>query len=70
MRNHPYLTTLDGKCFMDALDAQQDATVKEQQKDMMIRTYSAQTRTSHLENKAVMTSSITHDAETNTKVRN
>jgi hypothetical protein len=55
MRNHPYLTTLDGECFMDALDAQQDATIKEQQKDMMIRTYSAQTGTSHLENKTMMT---------------
>ena len=55
MRNHPYLTTLDGECFMDALDMQQDATIKEQQKDMMIRTYSAQTGTSHLENVAFMT---------------
>ena len=69
MRNHPYLTVLDGESYMDALDAQQDAIVKEQQKDLMIRTYSAQTGTSHLENKAVMTSNITHDAETNTKVR-
>jgi hypothetical protein len=55
MRNHPYLTTLDGECFMDAMDAQQDATVKEQQKDLLIRTYSAQTQTSHLENKAMAT---------------
>jgi hypothetical protein len=69
MRNHPYLTVLDGESYMDALDQQQDTIVKEQQKDLMIRTYSAQTGTSHLENKAVMTSNITHDAETNTKVR-
>jgi hypothetical protein len=55
MRNHPYLTTLDGESFMDALDSQQDATVKEQQKDLLIRTYSAQTQTSHLENKAMAT---------------
>ena len=55
VRNHPYLTVLDGECYMDALDAQQDAIVKEQQKDMMIRTYSSQTGTSHLENKAMMT---------------
>ena len=55
MRNHPYLTTLDGECFMDAMDLQQDATIKEQQKDLMIRTYSAQTQTSHLENKAMAT---------------
>jgi hypothetical protein len=55
MRNHPYLTTLDGECFMDAMDAQQDAITKEQQKDLMIRTYSAQTQTSHLENKAMVT---------------
>ena len=54
MRNHPYLTTLDGESFMDAMDAQQDAITKEQQKDLMIRTYSAQTQTSHLENKAEM----------------
>ena len=54
MRNHPYLTTLDGISFMDAMESQQDATVKEQQKDLMIRTYSAQTQTSHLENKAQM----------------
>jgi hypothetical protein len=54
MRNHPYLTTLDGVSFMDAMDSQQDATVIEQQKDLMIRTYSAQTQTSHLENRAQM----------------
>jgi hypothetical protein len=55
MRNHPYLTTLDGESFMDAMDSQQDAITKEQQKDLMIRTYSAQTQTSHLENKAMAT---------------
>jgi hypothetical protein len=53
MRNHPYLTVLDGESYMDALDSQQDTIVKEQQKDLMIRTYSAQTGTSHLENKAI-----------------
>ena len=55
MINHPYLTVLDGQSFMDALDAQQDATILEQQKDMMIRIYSAQTGTSHVENKAMAT---------------
>jgi hypothetical protein len=40
---------------MDAMDAQQDAITKEQQKDLMIRTYSSQTQTSHLENKAMVT---------------
>jgi hypothetical protein len=53
MRNHPYLTTLDGENFMEALNMQQNNMVRSQQKDLLIREYAAQTEFGYLETKAI-----------------
>ena len=61
MRNHPYLTTLDGESFLNALNFTQENMIKGQQRDILIRTYALQTDDmSHLEIKAK------HDVTTNT----
>ena len=53
MRNHPYLTTLDGESFLNALNFTQETMIKGQQRDLLIRTYATQTDDmSHLELKA------------------
>ena len=41
MRNHPYLTALDGENFMEALNMQQNNMIRSQQKDLLIRDYVA-----------------------------
>ena len=64
MRNHPYLTTLDGENFMEALNMQQNNMIRSQQKDLLLREYATQTDDmSHLEVKA----KETQDAFTSTK---
>ena len=63
MRNHPYLTTLDGESFLNALNFTQENMIKAQQRDLLIRTYATQTdELSHLEFKALSTK----DASTHT----
>ena len=62
MRNHPYMTALDGENFMDALNMQQNNMIRSQQKDLLIRDYVAQNGLSHLETKATMTMSGLHKA--------
>ena len=53
MRNHPYLTTLDGESFLNALNFTQETMIKGQQRDLLIRTYATQTdEMSHLEFRA------------------
>ena len=54
MRNHPYLTQLDGDNFMDALTFQQNNIMKAHQKYLLIRQYATtQTDDSHLAIRAV-----------------
>ena len=62
MRNHPYLTTLDGENFMEAINMQQNNMIRAQQKDLLIRDYVTQNGMSHLETKATMTMSGLHKA--------
>ena len=62
MRNHPYLTALDGENFMEALNMQQNNMIRSQQKDLLIRDYVAQNGLSHLETKATMTMTGLHKA--------
>ena len=62
MRNHPYLTTLDGENFMEAMNMQQNNMIRSQQKDLLIRDYATQNGLSHLETKATMTMSGLHKA--------
>ena len=62
MRNHPYMTALDGEAFMEALNMQQNNMIRSQQKDLLIRDYVAQNGLSHLETKATMTMSGLHKA--------
>jgi len=63
MRNHPYLTTLDGENFMEALNMQQNNMIRSQQKDLLIRQYASQNdNMSHLETRATMTNSDLHKA--------
>jgi hypothetical protein len=63
MRNHPYLTTLDGENFMEALNMQQNNMIRSQQKDLLIRQYASQNdNMSHLETRASMTNSYLHKA--------
>ena len=53
MRNHPYLTTLDGESFLNALNYTQENMIKGQQRDLLVRTYAMQANdTSHLELRA------------------
>ena len=53
MRNHPYLTTLDGESFLNALNFTQENMIKGQQRDLLIRTYATHTdEMSHLEFRA------------------
>jgi len=61
MINHPYLTTLDGESFLNALNFTQENMIKGQQRDLLVREYATQTdEMSHLEIKAK------HDVTTNT----
>ena len=63
MRNHPYLTKLDGENFMEALNMQQNNMIRSQQKDLLIRDYASQNdNMSHLETRATMTNSDLHKA--------
>ena len=53
MRNHPYLTTLDGESFLNALNYTQENMIKGQQRDLLVRTYAMQANNmSHLELRA------------------
>lgn len=66
MRNHPYLTTLDGESFLNALNFTQDSMIRAQQRDLLIRDYATQTDDmSHLELRA----KTTRHATTNTQIR-
>jgi len=58
MRNHPYLTTLDGENFMEALNMQQNNMIRSQQKDLLIRDYASANETSHLETRSMVGSSV------------
>ena len=52
MRNHPYLTQLDGENFLEAMSLQQENIIKSQQQDLAIRQYAMlnkDSQTSHLE---------------------
>jgi hypothetical protein len=62
MRNHPYLTTLDGENFMEALNMQQNNMIRSQQKDLLIREYASQAGASHLETQATQTIPHLHKA--------
>ena len=63
MRNHPYLTTLDGENFMEALNMQQNNMIRSQQKDLLIRDYASANETSHLETKSMVGSSVRYDVD-------
>ena len=53
MRNHPYLTTLDGESFLNALNFTQETMIKGQQRDLLVRTYAMQASDmSHLQFRA------------------
>ena len=53
MRNHPYLTTLDGESFLNALNFTQESMIKGQQRDLLVRTYAMQANDmSHLQLRA------------------
>ena len=53
MRNHPYLTTLDGESFLNALNFTQETMIKGQQRDLLVRTYAMQANDmSHLQLRA------------------
>ena len=58
MRNHPYLTQLDGENFMDALTFQQNNIMKAQQKDLLVRQYASDTSSSHLETRSTLPKSF------------
>ena len=59
MRNHPYLTTLDGESFLNALNFTQETMIKGQQRDLLIRTYATETDDmSHLEHRARATRDV------------
>ena len=50
MRNHPYLTILDGESFLNAMNFTQEHMIKGQQRELLMRTYAAQSvDMSHLE---------------------
>ncbi len=63
MRNHPYLTNLDGENFMEALNMQQNNMIRSQQKDLLIRDYASANETSHLETRSMVGSSVRYDVD-------